>query len=70
MMCRVLKVTRSGYYTWRTRPQSARAKTDRELTRVIKRIHAESNGVYGSPKVREDLEAMRATNIADTKWPD
>jgi len=57
MMCRVLKVSRSGYYAWRTRPESARAKTDRELTRVIKRVHAQSKGVYGSPKVRADLEA-------------
>ena len=57
MMCRVLKVSRSGYYAWRTRPESARAKTDRELTRVIKRVHAQSRGVYGSPKVRADLEA-------------
>jgi len=56
MMCRVLKVSRSGYYAWRTRSESARAKTDRELTRIIKRVHAESNGVYGSPKVREDLK--------------
>jgi putative transposase len=56
MMCRVLRVSRSGYYAWRTRPESARAKIDRELTRVIKRVHAESKGVYGSPKVREDLK--------------
>ena len=56
MMCRVLKVSKSGYYAWRTRPESARAKTDRELTRVIRRLHGESNGVYGSPKIREDLK--------------
>ena len=57
MMCRVLKVSRSGYYAWRTRPESARAKTDRELTQVVKRVHAESKGVYGSPKVRDELLA-------------
>ena len=56
MMCRVLKVSKSGYYAWRTRPESARAKTDRKLTRVIQRLHAESNGVYGSPKIREELK--------------
>jgi len=56
MMCRVLKVSKSGYYAWRTRPESARAKTDRELTRVIRRLHGESNGVYGSPKIRADLK--------------
>jgi putative transposase len=55
-MCRVLEVSKSGYYAWRTRPESARAKIDRELTRVIRRLHGESHGVYGSPKIREDLK--------------
>jgi putative transposase len=55
MMCRVLNVSKSGYYAWRTRPESTRAKTDRELTRVIRRFHADSGGVYGSPKIRADL---------------
>ena len=56
MMCQLLKVSRSGYYAWRVRPQSKRARVDRELTRVIRRIHAESKGVYGSPKIRKELE--------------
>ncbi len=56
MMCRVLKVSTSGYYAWRGRPESSRAKTDRELTEVIQRLHGESNGVYGSPKIRAELK--------------
>ena len=56
MMCRLLKVSRSGYYAWRVRPESERAKTDRELTRVIRRVHAESKGVYGSPKITAELK--------------
>jgi putative transposase len=55
MMCRVLKVSRSGYYAWRIRPESERSKTDRQLTRVLRRLHAESKGVYGSPKLTADL---------------
>ena len=35
MMCRLLQVSRSGYYAWRVRPESDRAQTDRALTRVI-----------------------------------
>ena len=57
MMCRVLKVSRSGYYAWRVRPESHRAKTDRELTGVIRRVHAESKQVYGRPKVTAELKA-------------
>ena len=55
MMCRVLKVSRSGYYTWRVRPESQRAKTDREVTQAIERLHADSKGVYGSPRITADL---------------
>ncbi len=55
MMCRVLKVSRSGYYAWRVRPESQRAKTDREVTQVIERLHTDSKGVYGSPKITADL---------------
>ena len=56
MMCRALKVSKSGYYAWRSRPESTRAKTDRELTRVIRRLHVDSGGVYGSPKIRADMQ--------------
>ena len=56
MMCRVLKVSRSGYYAWRVRPESQRAKTDRALTRVIRRLHGDSRGVYGSPKIVAELK--------------
>ena len=56
MMCRLLKVSSSGYYAWRVRPESQRAQTDRELTGVIRRLHADSQGVYGSPKMRDELK--------------
>ncbi len=55
MMCRVLKVSRSGYYSWRVRPESERSKTDRQLTGVISELHADSRGVYGSPRITADL---------------
>ncbi len=55
MMCRVLKVSRSGYYTWRIRPESERSKTDRQLTEVIRRLHKASKGTYGSPRITADL---------------
>ena len=55
MMCRVLKVSRSGYYAWRVRPECQGAKTDRQLSGVIRRLHEESKGVYGSPRITADL---------------
>jgi len=58
MMCRLLKVSRSGYYAWRARPESVRDKTDRQLTGVIRRIHAESKGTYGSPRIRAELRSQ------------
>ena len=58
LMCRLLQVSRSGFYAAKTRPESARSKRDRELVKEIKRVHAQSKGVYGSPKVRAELVDM------------
>ena len=55
MMCRILKVSRSGYYAWRVRPESQRAKRDRELTVLIRRIHIDSDGVYVAVKITAEL---------------
>ena len=57
LSCRVLGVSRAGFYAWRERPTSARARADSELTAVIPRLHAESRGVYGSPRVHAELRA-------------
>ena len=57
MMCRLLEVSRSGYYAAKTRPESPRSKQDRELMTEIRRVHAESRGVYGSPRVQAELAA-------------
>lgn len=55
-MCKVLGVSKSGYYGWRNRPLSKQAKRRQELTKEVKRVHAESNQVYGSPKIHKQLE--------------
>ncbi len=57
MMCGLLNVSRSGYYAWRARPESPRAKRDRALMPKIRRAHARSKGVYGSPRVHAELVA-------------
>ena len=55
MMCRLLNVSSSGYYAWRTRPESVRGRENRKLTVEIRAIHAESDGIYGSPKILDEL---------------
>jgi len=56
-MARVLKVSASGYYAWRSRPASARATADADLTRRIRTIHAGSRATYGAPRVHAELAA-------------
>lgn len=57
-MCRVLGVSRSGYYAWLKRPPSERAKRDAELTEKIEAIHERSRGTYGSPRIHAELRAQ------------
>jgi putative transposase len=57
-MARALKVSASGHYAWRSRPASARAAADADLTRHIPTIHAGSHGTYGAPRVHAELKAM------------
>ena len=54
-MCRVLEVSRSGYYDWTDRPESLRAKRHRELTVKIRQAHIESRKIYGSPRIHKEL---------------
>jgi putative transposase len=58
LMCRMLGVSRSGYYDWRGRAPSRRKKTDASLTERIKEIHQRSRGTYGYPRVHAELRAV------------
>ena len=57
MMCQALRVSRSGYYAWRMRPESERSREDRKLTKEIRRIHSQSKGTYGSPRIVAELRS-------------
>ena len=57
-MCRVLQVSRSGYYAWKSRPESQQALRRKRFTRMIQVVHAESRRVYGSPRIHCDLLAL------------
>ena len=55
MMCRLLKVSRSGFYAWLTRPMSPRTRADIALTARIHEIYRRSRETYGSPMIHAEL---------------
>jgi len=55
VMCRVLKVSPSGYYAWRSRSRSRRSREDRRLKVLIRAIHRQSRKSYGAPRIHVEL---------------
>lgn len=58
VLCRVMKVSRSGYYQWLTRKPCARQIEDRRLWPKIKALHYKCREAYGAIRLRNDLRAM------------
>jgi len=54
-MCKLLNVSRSGYHAWLKRPESHRSRENRALESKIRVLHAASHGIYGAPKIHQDL---------------
>ena len=54
-LCAALGLSVSGYYAWRSRPESLREARNRTLLEDIRSIHAQSSGCYGSPRVHAVL---------------
>lgn len=63
LMCRVLGVSRSGFYAWSTRAPSSRALHDAWLIEQIGEIHAANRGVYGSPRIQAELRMARGIRV-------
>jgi putative transposase len=55
-MCRLLRISASGFYAWRERPMSTRARADIALLARIHEIHRRSKGRYGSPNIHAELK--------------
>jgi putative transposase len=55
-MCNELNVSTSGYYAWRDRPASAREMANQELYHKIEAVYNENRGVYGSPRIYQELK--------------
>ena len=58
LLCRVLRVARSGFYAWRRRPVSARTQQNQCLVTHIRACYQASRGRYGSPRIHQDLRAQ------------
>ncbi len=58
LCCRVLEVSRSGYYAWLDRPESERKKANDVLIKHIREIHKVSRGTYGLPRIKADLKNL------------
>lgn len=56
ILCKVMKVTRSGYYAWKNRTLSDHESRDTELAKLIVEIHRESRGIYGAPRIHAMLK--------------
>ncbi len=55
LMCRVLMVSRSGYYVWRRRPSSVRSDENERLKEKIRSEYARGRAEYGSPTITSAL---------------
>ena len=60
-MCKVLQVSRSGYYGWRDRPESERRRQERALLVEIRKVHESSREAYGAVKT---WRALRRAGVA------
>ena len=57
LLCRLLQVSRTGYYSWRTRGKSARQKEYEFMLPVVQRAHEISKATYGARRISEEVEA-------------
>ena len=55
LMCRCLQVSPSGYYGWVTHIPSRQAQENARLLARIRVLHADQDGIVGSPRIWEDL---------------
>lgn len=54
-MCRVLEVSRGGYYGWLCRGPSRRQRENDRLLEHIRQSYKRGRGKYGSPRITDDL---------------
>jgi len=55
IICRTLQVSRAGYYAWRVRPASDRARESVDLSAKVREVFDRSRGTYGAPRIQKKL---------------
>ena len=63
LLCTVMGVTRQGFYAWKRREPCRRELADRELCERIRQVHAETEGIYGSPRVHAELRLEHGIHV-------
>jgi putative transposase len=58
LLCKVMQVSRSGYYHWKKRGTSAREKERSQLIPRVRSIHQDSKATYGSRRMAQELNAL------------
>jgi len=62
-MCKVLGVSRAGFYAWERRPPCDRELTDAWLLKRIRAVHAKSKGTYGSRRIHAELRLEHGVRV-------
>ena len=62
LLCRVVGVTRQGYYAWKRRGPSDRELADIDLAVRIRRLHEQTEGIYGAPRCHSSLDMLSPIN--------
>ena len=55
VLCHVMRVSRSGYYAWRKREDSARESGNRRLVPLVRELHRQSDKTYGTRRMADDI---------------
>ena len=63
LLCRVVGVTRQGYYAWKRRGPSDRELADIDLAVRIRRLHEQTEGIYGAPRIQAELRLAHGVRV-------
>ena len=67
-MCKVLGVSRAGFYAWERRAPCDRELGDAWLLEKVRAIHAKSKGTYGSRRIHAECASSTGSGSAGSAW--